>query len=132
MLTESFVRCRYPTSDERRDLASRTGLTITQVTNWFKNRRQRLLHTTNTSTSRNTPTDDSSTRGLSSTLPLLASSTMTSSHRPTFTSHPHQSAIYNCTLTYFFLILGGIARGAKGAALRRGRQNWGDLDVYPP
>jgi hypothetical protein len=32
---------RYPTPDEKRQLAKRTGLTLTQVSNWFKNRRQR-------------------------------------------------------------------------------------------
>lgn len=33
--------CRYPTPDEKKALAKRTGLTLTQVSNWFKNRRQR-------------------------------------------------------------------------------------------
>ena len=32
---------RYPTPDEKRTLANKTGLTMTQVSNWFKNRRQR-------------------------------------------------------------------------------------------
>ena len=32
---------RYPTPDEKKSLASKTGLTMTQVSNWFKNRRQR-------------------------------------------------------------------------------------------
>ena len=32
---------RYPTPDEKRGLAKKTGLTLTQVSNWFKNRRQR-------------------------------------------------------------------------------------------
>ena len=32
---------RYPTPDEKRSLAKKTGLTLTQVSNWFKNRRQR-------------------------------------------------------------------------------------------
>ena len=32
---------RYPTPDEKKSLAKRTGLTMTQVSNWFKNRRQR-------------------------------------------------------------------------------------------
>lgn len=40
-LKESYERNRYPTPDEKRCLAKRTGLTLTQVSNWFKNRRQR-------------------------------------------------------------------------------------------
>ncbi|XP_071460704.1 homeobox protein SIX5 isoform X4 [Marmota flaviventris] len=32
---------RYPTPDEKRRLATLTGLSLTQVSNWFKNRRQR-------------------------------------------------------------------------------------------
>ncbi|XP_063236993.1 homeobox protein SIX6-like [Bacillus rossius redtenbacheri] len=40
-LKECYNRNRYPTPDEKRALAKRTGLTLTQVSNWFKNRRQR-------------------------------------------------------------------------------------------
>ncbi|KAJ8922454.1 hypothetical protein NQ315_004401 [Exocentrus adspersus] len=40
-LKECYLRNRYPTPDEKRALAKRTGLTLTQVSNWFKNRRQR-------------------------------------------------------------------------------------------
>lgn len=38
-----FSRCpnRYPTPEEKKMLAKKTGLTLTQVSNWFKNRRQR-------------------------------------------------------------------------------------------
>lgn len=32
---------RYPTPEEKKLLAKKTGLTLTQVSNWFKNRRQR-------------------------------------------------------------------------------------------
>ncbi|XP_018303721.1 homeobox protein SIX2 [Mycetomoellerius zeteki] len=35
------MRNRYPTPDEKKNLAKKTGLTLTQVSNWFKNRRQR-------------------------------------------------------------------------------------------
>ncbi|KAK6635837.1 hypothetical protein RUM44_001091 [Polyplax serrata] len=31
----------YPSPREKRELAEATGLTTTQVSNWFKNRRQR-------------------------------------------------------------------------------------------
>jgi homeobox protein SIX4 len=40
-LKECYRINRYPTPDEKRTLAKRTGLTLTQVSNWFKNRRQR-------------------------------------------------------------------------------------------
>lgn len=40
-LKNCYQRNRYPTPDEKRLLAKRTGLTLTQVGNWFKNRRQR-------------------------------------------------------------------------------------------
>lgn len=40
-LKECYERNRYPTPDEKKCLAAKTGLTMTQVSNWFKNRRQR-------------------------------------------------------------------------------------------
>lgn len=40
-LKDSYERNRYPTPDEKKNLAKKTGLTLTQVSNWFKNRRQR-------------------------------------------------------------------------------------------
>ncbi|KAG8253454.1 Homeobox protein six4 [Homalodisca vitripennis] len=40
-LKECYERNRYPTPDEKKCLAATTGLTMTQVSNWFKNRRQR-------------------------------------------------------------------------------------------
>lgn len=40
-LKHCYLRNRYPTPDEKRALAKKTGLTLTQVGNWFKNRRQR-------------------------------------------------------------------------------------------
>ncbi|CAF0742935.1 unnamed protein product [Adineta steineri] len=40
-LRECFKLNHYPTSDEKRLLAKKTTLTITQINNWFKNRRQR-------------------------------------------------------------------------------------------
>ena len=41
VLKDSYKSNRYPTPDEKRNLAKKTGLTLTQVSNWFKNRRQR-------------------------------------------------------------------------------------------
>lgn len=40
-LKECYRLNRYPTPDEKRNLAKHTGLSLTQVSNWFKNRRQR-------------------------------------------------------------------------------------------
>lgn len=36
-----FKKNKYPTPDDKRELSKRTGLSLTQVSNWFKNRRQR-------------------------------------------------------------------------------------------
>ncbi|CDQ83281.1 unnamed protein product [Oncorhynchus mykiss] len=40
-LKECYKGNRYPTPDEKKNLAKVTGLSLTQVSNWFKNRRQR-------------------------------------------------------------------------------------------
>ena len=40
-LKDCYKLNRYPTPDEKRGLSIKTGLTLTQVSNWFKNRRQR-------------------------------------------------------------------------------------------
>lgn len=40
-LKDCYKRNRYPTPDEKKALAKKTGLSLTQVSNWFKNRRQR-------------------------------------------------------------------------------------------
>lgn len=40
-LKECYKYNRYPNPEEKKDLAKVTGLSLTQVSNWFKNRRQR-------------------------------------------------------------------------------------------
>ncbi|KAG8126608.1 hypothetical protein E2320_021691 [Naja naja] len=40
-LKELYKQNRYPSPAEKRNLAKITGLSLTQVSNWFKNRRQR-------------------------------------------------------------------------------------------
>ena len=41
VLREWYIHNPYPSPREKRELAEATGLTTTQVSNWFKNRRQR-------------------------------------------------------------------------------------------
>ncbi len=41
VLRDWYVHNPYPSPREKRELAEATGLTTTQVSNWFKNRRQR-------------------------------------------------------------------------------------------
>ena len=40
-LVEFYMSNRYPTPSEKREISKRSGLSVTQVSNWFKNRRQR-------------------------------------------------------------------------------------------
>jgi len=101
LLTESFDRCRYPTPDERRRLAQRTGLTLTQINNWFKNRRQRhkSMQPPHTVAS-------SSLSSSSSSAAAAATTGVTSSQRPaSMTSQlqrlPKRSTIFDCTLILF-------------------------------
>lgn len=41
LLLQAYESSKYPSPEEKRELADRTGLNLTQVSNWFKNRRQR-------------------------------------------------------------------------------------------
>ncbi|XP_023260766.1 homeobox protein SIX2-like [Seriola lalandi dorsalis] len=41
ILREWYRHSQYPSTREKRELSAATGLTTTQVSNWFKNRRQR-------------------------------------------------------------------------------------------
>ena len=41
LLKQCYEQNRYPTPQEKRQIAKQTGLTLKQVSNWFKNRRQR-------------------------------------------------------------------------------------------
>lgn len=44
-LNKAYEKTMYPTSKEKTDLAKQTQLTVTQVSNWFKNKRQRARTT---------------------------------------------------------------------------------------
>ncbi|KAI6222857.1 Protein sine oculis [Aphelenchoides fujianensis] len=41
VLRDAYKRNPYPSPKEKKELADKTNLTVTQVSNWFKNRRQR-------------------------------------------------------------------------------------------
>ncbi|KAI6190693.1 Homeobox domain-containing protein [Aphelenchoides bicaudatus] len=41
VLRDSYKKNPYPSPKEKKELADKTNLTVTQVSNWFKNRRQR-------------------------------------------------------------------------------------------
>ncbi|EDO42933.1 predicted protein [Nematostella vectensis] len=42
ILNKAYVDSPYPTPREKHELAKMTDLTVTQVSNWFKNKRQRV------------------------------------------------------------------------------------------
>jgi homeobox protein SIX4 len=65
-LKDCYRQNRYPTPDEKRALAKKTGLTLTQVSNWFKNRRQRDRSTPRTTCNTITPFLSSSASSVSS------------------------------------------------------------------
>ncbi|XP_029427444.1 homeobox protein SIX5 [Rhinatrema bivittatum] len=66
-LRDCYRRNRYPAPDEKRRLAQATGLSLTQVSNWFKNRRQRdrggVGVPTKSESDGNHSTEDESSRG---------------------------------------------------------------------
>ena len=45
IFSKAYDEKPYPTLEEKRKLAEKTNLTITQVSNWFKNKRQRIRMT---------------------------------------------------------------------------------------
>ncbi|XP_004471165.2 homeobox protein SIX4 isoform X1 [Dasypus novemcinctus] len=66
-LKELYKQNRYPTPAEKRHLAKITGLSLTQVSNWFKNRRQRDRNPSETQSKSesdgNPSTEDESSKG---------------------------------------------------------------------
>ncbi|XP_004698688.1 homeobox protein SIX4 [Echinops telfairi] len=79
-LKELYKQNRYPSPAEKRHLAKITGLSLTQVSNWFKNRRQRDRNPSETlsksESDGNPSTEDESSKGHEdlSPHPLSASS----------------------------------------------------------
>lgn len=80
-LKDCYRQNRYPTPDEKRALAKRTGLTLTQVSNWFKNRRQRDRSTSRATCNTITPA-------------LSTSSTSSSSNSSTINNCFNYNSVY--------------------------------------
>ena len=102
-LKDCYRQNRYPTPDEKRTLAKKTGLTLTQVSNWFKNRRQRDRSTPRTTCNTITPllssSSSSSTSSLSSILQTPYSNNYSNSNN---TSNLYSSTSSNYQSTGFY------------------------------
>uniref|UniRef100_A0A8C6ZQY8 SIX homeobox 1 n=1 Tax=Nothoprocta perdicaria TaxID=30464 RepID=A0A8C6ZQY8_NOTPE len=79
-LKELYKQNRYPSPAEKRNLAKITGLSLTQVSNWFKNRRQRdpsaaaAREGENTENSNAVPNKPNQLSPLDGSKPLMSSS----------------------------------------------------------
>lgn len=82
-LKDMYKRNRYPSPAEKRNLAKITGLSLTQVSNWFKNRRQRDRNPSEAQSKSesdgNHSTEDESTKGQEDLSPRPLSSGSSSS-----------------------------------------------------
>ncbi|XP_076128336.1 homeobox protein SIX4b isoform X1 [Alosa pseudoharengus] len=82
-LKDMYKRNRYPSPAEKRNLAKITGLSLTQVSNWFKNRRQRDRNPSETQSKSesdgNHSTEDESSKGQEDLSPRPLSSSSTGS-----------------------------------------------------
>lgn len=94
-LKDFYRQNKYPTPDEKRGLAKRTGLTLTQVSNWFKNRRQRDRSTPRTTCNTITPILSSSVSSTSSVSSSNSSSSASSSTSSLHSVMPNSSASFN-------------------------------------
>lgn len=57
LLLQAYEHSKYPSPEEKKELADKTGLNLTQVSNWFKNRRQRDRQPEEGSSQRNPSTE---------------------------------------------------------------------------
>ncbi|XP_043930420.1 homeobox protein SIX4 [Protopterus annectens] len=120
-LKELYKQNRYPSPAEKRNLAKITGLSLTQVSNWFKNRRQRDRNPSETHSKSesdgNHSTEDESSKGQedSSPHPLTVSSDganstgLSNSAESMFMQHLGNSKVSPCSST---LLLNGNAVSA--------------------
>ncbi|KAL5291589.1 SIX2.2 family protein [Megaselia abdita] len=91
VLRDWYTHNPYPSPREKRELAEATGLTTTQVSNWFKNRRQRdraAEHKDNGSSMKHL--DSSSDSELDT--PVMQSSSSSSHHHHSQPPHHHSSS----------------------------------------
>ncbi|XP_053476176.1 homeobox protein SIX4-like isoform X2 [Ictalurus furcatus] len=72
-LRDAYARNRYPSPADKRNLAKVTGLSLTQVSNWFKNRRQRDRNPSKSESDGNHSTEDESSKGREDLSPCLLS-----------------------------------------------------------
>ncbi|XP_017319019.1 homeobox protein SIX1 isoform X2 [Ictalurus punctatus] len=81
-LRDAYARNRYPSPADKRNLAKVTGLSLTQVSNWFKNRRQRDRNPSKSESDGNHSTEDESSKGREdlSPCPLSGSADRMASH----------------------------------------------------
>ncbi|TST98542.1 Homeobox protein SIX4 [Bagarius yarrelli] len=91
-LRDAYARNRYPSPADKRSLAKVTGLSLTQVSNWFKNRRQRDRNPSKSESDGNHSTEDESSKGREdlSLSPLLGSTDRMTPHIPLSTPELHQ------------------------------------------
>ncbi|CAJ0960965.1 unnamed protein product, partial [Mesorhabditis belari] len=95
VLREWYTKNPYPTPKEKKELAESTHLTVTQVSNWFKNRRQRdraadsrerdPLHPKDDSDFSSTEEDQTSSKP-STTVPLTTSKATPSIYSTTYSA----------------------------------------------
>ncbi|XP_060727620.1 homeobox protein SIX4-like isoform X1 [Tachysurus vachellii] len=83
-LRDAYARNRYPSPADKRSLAKVTGLSLTQVSNWFKNRRQRDRNPSKSESDGNHSTEDEPSKGHEdlSPCPLSGPTDRMTSHVP--------------------------------------------------
>uniref|UniRef100_A0A8D0H1J0 SIX homeobox 1 n=1 Tax=Sphenodon punctatus TaxID=8508 RepID=A0A8D0H1J0_SPHPU len=110
-LKELYKQNRYPSPAEKRNLAKVTGLSLTQVSNWFKNRRQRDRNPSETQSKReNTENNNTSTNKPNQLSPLDGGKTLMSSSEEEFS--PPQSPDQNSVL----LLQGNLSHAARSSS----------------
>ncbi|CAH8861412.1 unnamed protein product [Trichobilharzia szidati] len=108
LLREWYHQNAYPSPRDKRQLAEITGLTITQVSNWFKNRRQRD-RATDTTTGTVTPP----TMTMTTSPPITATTTTTAATM--MTNSPPTSSM---TLMSTGIPMSGVPSSALGLSGR--------------
>ncbi|VDP97727.1 unnamed protein product [Trichobilharzia regenti] len=108
LLREWYHQNAYPSPRDKRQLAEITGLTITQVSNWFKNRRQRD-RATDTTTGNVTPP----TITMTTSPPIITTTTTTAT-----TMMTNSSPTSTITLMSTSIPMSGVPSSALGLSSR--------------